>query len=228
MKRLIALFLLAASACFAMTARSTNEDGLGSTVSNNVNRLTAVEARETVSEARLASQEALLWEDLRFPAEAINQTGPANAPTPDTSNFYGGLIFSGSAENDVAFNVQMPHGYKNGTSLIPHMHVVNTSASTATTSWEFYYRKANVNGDFGTSLTGATITVQLGVSSTTHQMVDLPTITMTGMNDSAMLNILLRRLGTADASTGTVTLLEFDIHYQSDRRGSTEEHGDAQ
>lgn len=48
---------------------------------------------------------------------------------------------------------------------------------------------------------------------------------MTGKSDSCMLSMLVRRLGSDDHNA-IIRLLEFDIHYLSETRGSIAETGD--
>lgn len=176
-------------------------------------------------ETRVDALEAQLWEDLRFPATAMNLQGPAAAPAVDDDTFIGSLEFSGSAINDIAVQVQMPHGWLNGSPIMCHLHVVNASETSATTTWELWYKIANVGEDFPTAYTVATISKQLVASTTLHQMISFAPINMTGKSDSCMLSMLVRRLGS-DEHAAIIRLLEFDIHYLSETRGSIAETGD--
>jgi hypothetical protein len=189
----------------------------------DITQLTAQIAQNAVA---IQTLNDYLWEDLRFPATAINLSGAPAAPGVDNTTFYGSLEFAGNAINDCAFQVQMPHGWANGTAIYPHLHLVNGSTSTATSTWEIWYRKAEVGGDFGSTWTGATATFQLTGSTTVHTLKAFPAITMTGLTDSCMLSIFIRRHGNADPHNDIIRLLEFDIHYQSSTRGSVNETGD--
>jgi hypothetical protein len=188
-------------------------------------RLAALETRATNVEARATDLEALLWEDLRFPASAVNLAGAAVPPDTDVTNFVGALVFLGNKDSDIGFMVQMPHGWANGTSIYPHMHIVNTSGATTATDWELKVRKADVGEDFG-----AYATDEKSFSPTTgaslHQLWSFTPIDLTGLGDSCMLAFWLRRKGASDTNNGSITLLEFDIHYQSATRGSVTEAGD--
>ena len=62
-----------------------------------------------------------VWDDLRFPANAINPPGAAADPIRNTST--GMLEFSGSADNVIAGIAQMPHAWRAGTSIRPHLHL---------------------------------------------------------------------------------------------------------
>lgn len=210
-KYAVIIMLLAASAAFGIQARFVSVDTLWSAINDH--------------ETRIDTLEAQLWEDLRFPSTGINLAGAPAAPGVDTTTFYGSLEFSGSAINDVAYQVQMPHGWANGTSIYPHLHVVNGAATTATTTWELWYKIANVNEEFPAAYAVATISKQLVASTTLHQMISFAPINMTGKSDSCMLSMLVRRLGS-DEHASIIRLLEFDIHYLSETRGSIAETGD--
>lgn len=221
MKRFAAFVLLAILLCspaFAIQARFVSVDALWTAINANTAAIAA-------HAARLTALEAQLWEDLRFPSTGINLAGAPAAPGVDTTTFYGSLEFSGSQINDAAYQVQMPHGWLNASPIMPHLHVVNGSTSTATTTWEIWHRIADVNEDFPAVWSVATVSAQLVASTTRHQMISFAPINMTGKSDSCMLSMLVRRLGS-DEHASIIRLLEFDIHYLSETRGSVAETGD--
>jgi hypothetical protein len=168
------------------------------------------------------------WEDLRFPAQSINLSGLPAAPGLNTTTYYGALDFDDASLHDIAGMAQMPHGWKNSTSVYPHIHYVNGQDQLATAVWELRYKIANVGEAFPTAYTVATLTETMSPASSTHQLGAFPTIDMTGKSDSCVISWWLRRVGTAagDTATSAVTLLEFDIHYQNESFGSTSETGD--
>lgn len=160
------------------------------------------------------------WEDLRFPASGINPPGAASDPGVDTGD--GRLVFSASAENIVAMQVQMPHAWKEGSTIHPHVHWSPTSTNTGNVLWRLKYKVANIGAAFPAEFTPIDILQAGSGTSDAHQMATFPTITMTGKTVSCMLLLLLSRVGNdgTDDYTGTAKLNEFDIHYQVDGFGS--------
>lgn len=73
-----------------------------------------------------------LWEDLRFPAQGINPAG-SSAP-PDVEALTGMLAFDNSADNMVGGVAQMPHSWKSGTAIEPHVHVYADKATNPDTA----------------------------------------------------------------------------------------------
>jgi hypothetical protein len=173
------------------------------------------------------------WEDLRFPANAIN-LGVANAPEAvlvKAGDDYGQLYtleFNKSTEEEVYMWVQLPHSWKEGSALRPHVHWINHNDTTGNVRWGLEYSVANIGEYF--PKTPTTIYVLDACEANVggeimHQLTSLPEIEMDGKTLSCMMMCRLFRdadseLDTADDDVG---LLEFDIHYQVDSLGSREE-----
>lgn len=159
------------------------------------------------------------WDDLRSPASSINPVGQASPPTVDTTD--GSLVFS--KDNVVAMWVQMPHTWKEGTTIHPHLHWMKTSAGVGVPDWQISYKIVPIGELAGTvvgPLSGAEA-VSVGSDANRHGVYAFPSIDMTGKRISTMIGIVLRRANTgADTYAGTAKLLEFDIHYQVDTDGS--------
>lgn len=167
-----------------------------------------------------------IWEDLRFPATGINPPGQASDPDIEPV-WVGGprtLAFGGAGTEVVICNVQMPHAWKVGTDLYPHIHVTQGSA-TATNDvvWRLDAWIAPINGAFSeTADYSQTVTNTLDGVARKHEMISFPAIDMSGAaNESSMLLVYLARLGgnTGDTSSADIYMLEFDIHYQVEKMG---------
>ena len=165
------------------------------------------------------------WDDLRFPAHGINPAGAADAPTLDTtlSSFPGTLLFSGSLENVVVGVAQMPHAWKAGTPVEPHIHWSKPVGSASAVTWELYYRQlgfpSDVPGDWVGPVEGV-IAAGDPTTSNSHIITPFGLLDMTGRRESSMLCWQIRRQGATDADTGTARLYEFDIHYYSVKAGT--------
>lgn len=177
------------------------------------------------------------WDDLRFPANDVNP-GVANAPdwtlvapgttgTGDFGQLYV-LEFNQNTEEEVYLNVQLPHAWKEGSEIRPHIHWINHTQSVGDVVWGIEYAIANVNGYFPADTTKQSVVATCAPwvdGEIKHQIDSFGGIDMTGFEISCMLLIRLYReadnpLDTADDDVG---LLEFDIHIQYDSDGSEEE-----
>ena len=168
------------------------------------------------------------WDDLRFPATGFNPAGSTAPPAVLTTN--GLLSFAGAVDNIIGGVAQMPHQWKEGTAIHPHIHLAFPTAATANTRWLFEYNIANVDGDFTTDTVTytslAVITVANANNVARHVMAEFADIPMTGKTVSACVLWRLSRLAFsdgADTDTNDCTLIEFDLHYERDSPGSRTE-----
>jgi len=165
------------------------------------------------------------WEDLRFPAQGINPAGAADAPSVDNtlSGFPGTLLFAGNQENIIAGVAQMPHAWKAGSPVYPHIHWSKPVGSADAVHWEFYYRHLGFPNDVAADWVGpitGTVDAGDGTISNSHIITGFGAVSMTGRRESSMLCWQIRRQGATDAESGTARLLEFDIHYYSVKAGT--------
>ena len=133
---------------------------------------------------------AVHWDDLRFPAVAINPPGAASDPDVDPTD--GTLLFAAGSTEVVFFAVQLPHCWKMGSAISPHVHWVKTTSAAGTVKWTLSYRWADLGE------------------------------TLSAWSDADAAKIA--RVGGDDTYGADAKLLEFDIHYQIDSRGSDTEY----
>jgi hypothetical protein len=164
------------------------------------------------------------WEDLRFPAQGINPTGPASPP--DVSADDGSLLFDAVTDQAVAIIAQMPHSWDAGTSIFPHVHWSKSTSAAGTVAWKCEYTMANPGGTFPAFQELATVTTTVngtpdGNTADEHLISTFGELDMTGMEISCIIKFKVTR----DASEGTYAadakLLEFDVHYLNDRSGGS-------
>ena len=163
------------------------------------------------------------WEDMRAPASAINPAGSLAPPTVDNTD--GSLVFSKG--KIVTLWLQLPHSWKEGTELRPHLHWTKTTTGAGLPNWQMKYKFANA-GEVLTAFTSLTSGVEGVPNSNTvdkHAIFRFPAIDATSKKISSMLCVVLQRTNNAgDTYAGDVKLLEFDIHYQVDTAGSRQEY----
>lgn len=165
------------------------------------------------------------WTDLRFPAQGINPAGTAAPPTviTSTSGYTGCLEFSGSAENIIAGVAQLPHEWKRGSAIKPHIHWTKPTGSSSTVGWEFFYRiignPTDTAGAWSAAQSGTLAAGDQTVSDS-HLLTTFPDIDMSEYIESAIVLWRVHRQGGTDADNSAVVLFEFDIHYQKDKAGT--------
>lgn len=168
------------------------------------------------------------WDDLRFPSQGINPPGAASDPT--RSQTTGLLEFSGTADNVICGVAQMPHSWQPGSAIRPHLHLRFPTSQSANSRWKLEYDVTNGSSDFannyGVYTDGGTITVANPQNVKTDKLFPFNPITMTGLRESAILVWRISRLASsdsADTDTSAIVLLEFDIHYLSEKMGTITE-----
>lgn len=164
-----------------------------------------------------------VWDD--YPVPLLTIKAPASS-SPTWTAYKGSEVpaFSASATNQLFFQAQMPHGWKEGSDIELHLHVGYPNANTGNSRWQFTYSWANIDGTFGTETTILTTIAAPGVGGTDlHKIAELAaTISATGKTISSVMLCSLARLGADGADTyGSVIYgLSLDFHYQKDALGS--------
>ena len=168
------------------------------------------------------------WDDLRFPAAAVNPPGLASDPDFDTVN--GGYLFGSAATELLFLAAQMPHAWKEGTSLHPHVHWQKTTSAGGEVLWRLEYKKAPIGEVMDAAFTALDVTSTVSRTPDTdtanlHLISEFSDIAMVGGGLSDMLLIKLSRIGGDGSDTygADARLLEFDIHFEINSFGSADE-----
>jgi hypothetical protein len=173
------------------------------------------------------------WDDLRFPA--VGQQVDTSSGRLDYDYINCGINFAVNArysEEPLCHVVQIPHNKQFGTALKPHIHWEQNSADTP--NWLLEWRWVN-NGELrGTyQLSAHSSNVFPYVSGNLQQITTFPEIPAPVRESvSSILDVKLYRdsantstlFSGSDTYSGPALLKEFDIHYQIDSFGSTEEY----
>ncbi len=179
---------------------------------------------------------ATVWNDLMVFPDATTKGG-SNPPewgqafkknAVGTSQGVYLWMFSPTIEEELYITVQIPHDYKVGSDLHPHVHwtTVTGTPSGSNVVWGLEYTLVAVGGTFPNTviITSNTLIPECGTPSGTGQHLISPFSPVSGAGlgiSSVLICRLFRAPGDAAATfPNTVGLLGFDIHYEQDTQGS--------
>lgn len=141
-------------------------------------------------------------------------------------------MFSASQEQEVYFTVQLPHKYKVGTDLYPHVHWTTASGTPTRTNvvWGLEYTVIKIGSAFPNTILATGNSIIGGIATITgtgqHLITNLPVISGSGIDISTIIVCRLFRAATngSDTFANEVGLLSMDFHYQIDTEGSRSEY----
>jgi hypothetical protein len=185
-------------------------------------------------------QVQLGWDDLKVPALTTKLFGVSDPDfvvyKTDGAGSRGVFLywFDKLLEEEVFFIVQLPHSYKQGSDIRPHVHWLpkTTGGAGLFVKWGLEYTWANINGVYAANTTIITTDASSSSTATTsgdnimtidkHYVSSFPSITGTGKTISSMLICRVFRDATdaTDDYDDDAGLLEFDIHFEKDTVGS--------
>lgn len=183
---------------------------------------------------------ATVWDDIMIFPDATSRGG-SNTPTwggnggnafkknaAGTSQGVFLWMFSASSEQELYFVVQIPHGYKEGSTIYPHVHWTTASGTPSGSNvvWGLEYTAAAIGNSYSTttSITSNTVIGEIGTPSGTgqHLITALGTISGTGLGISSVIVCRLYRAAAdaQDSFANETGLLGIDFHYELDTFGS--------
>lgn len=178
---------------------------------------------------------ATVFEDLQVPVFSTSSGGsqpPSIAKVKDNGAASQGVFtyfFSASTEQELYFTVQLPHQWKEGSIIYPHVHWLTTSdCNSNKVRWGLEYTWVNLAGNFGnTSIIYGEdpIAVNGAVTAYESAITELgggTGIDATGKTISSFLicRIFRDATATSDNYSGSAGLLGIDFHIQKDALGS--------
>jgi hypothetical protein len=179
-----------------------------------------------ISQAGIIGATDIVWDDLRV---SLDRAKAAGVNVPSWEAFKDDVkAYSFDDGDEVFFSVQMPHAWKEGTTLYPHLHWcpegdVDPSDNVGI---GLEYSWAKIGDDFGASTT-ITRDVPTGVNAAFKHLLhhfDVSGIDATGKTISTVLMCrFFRQAAVADNYAGGIFGLEIDFHYQMDMAGSLQE-----
>lgn len=167
-----------------------------------------------------------IWEDFRVGASVV-QIGPVNQPSWDI--FVGGVRLPAFDVNEeVFFDVQMPHAWKAGSAVAPHIHWAPNGAAINAgdrVQWQLEYEVHDVGGVYvGTSTVTGEYTFLVGDQQRQHFLLDLDQpapADLSAFEESCVIVCRLSRIAaTVNEYAGKGVLLSVDFHYQREKWGT--------
>jgi hypothetical protein len=128
--------------------------------------------------------------------------------------------------NEVFFTLQMPHSWKEGSDIYPHVHWVPESdlGVGEAVEWGLEYTWASIGSTFGdTTIISSDVPEIPNPTTGTHELTRLGTIDGSGETLSSMIVCRVFRDGVSDNYSGNAGLMEIDFHYEIDTIGSRQE-----
>jgi len=174
------------------------------------------------------------WDDIRIVPGAFDFPGNSDPSLADWQPGGEGATFKlyeFAEADEVTITVQLPHSYKQGTDLKPHVHWTpgdrGSEENGNTVAWKLDY---TIISPVGIYLASTNVDLSDTVTGTDHQHELGPsgTISGTGLEVSSIMVGRLYRDSTGDTwATDTVgnrpMILEFDLHFEVDGHGSDTE-----
>lgn len=183
----------------------------------NINTLIA----DSVNAIRLSGT-ATVWDVLTFPFSTGNQVNVNYPPfNADSLYFEFSIDSTGTDAQFMYFIVQMPHSWKEGSTIYPHVHYKYEDAVGAC-SFRMKYKWFNIGSTTAVGWKWAHMNITSGANDKNHAFVR----TYSGINGSGktISSILICKVYLYGISgTGTCKAYQFDIHYEKDALGSNTE-----
>ena len=198
----------------------------GQTFSGNSTGYMEVEADGTL----VMHGTATVWDDIRVPLSLAKRLGFSD---PDWVKFTGDapgvfeLAFDKDTDEEVFFSVQVPHDWKLGSDLRPHIHWSPSTTGGGSVTWKLEYTIAATGDVFGNT-TYVNVTTAAGGIAKKSQYADMPDIDMSSFNAATDLSVMLicrvyRDVSDGDDYAADAFLHEIDFHYEMDTIGSRDE-----
>lgn len=176
---------------------------------------------------RLAG-DATAWDDIRIAADVVKPGATApNWKAFGPSGNIQALMFEAGHHDEAMFQMQLPHQWKVGTNIYPHVHWTPVNTTAGNVVWELEYAWANIDSAFGAPSNMATDATAAGGVAWVHKLTDLKEsgnnyISGAGKTMSSMLICRIHRNSNSGSDTlnQDVALLEIDFHFEIDSFGS--------
>jgi len=162
------------------------------------------------------------WDDIILSPESLGTGSSA----PDLITFVGGTRtygFNGSNTMEQLYgSFEVPHAYREGTDLRPHIHWTPTTTGLGNVKWQMEYAIASINTTFPTTTTIISAVDSAGGIANQNLASEFDIISGIGIEVGTVCRFRLFRDPTdiEDTYTGDAGLVSLGIHYEIDGDGS--------
>jgi len=170
-----------------------------------------------------------VWDDLRvslFTSKVPAADYPGFEQVKDDGAASTGVFAYHFADDEYVFlATQMPHAWKEGSTIYPHIHFMTTTDVSPADNFKIglEYSWTGI-GDVAGNTSTISIDVSTGVNSSyKHQIANISSTGIAGTGyslSSVLLCRLYRAAADSDNYAGDVIITDFDIHFESDTHGS--------
>lgn len=174
-----------------------------------------------------------VWEDCSvIPPTAINPTGPDGSMTviTDAAGYLGCLLADANGETCLVPS-QVSHGWKKGTDLEPHIHIVrddpsnNTGPCNFTARWRHFPLQGTVSAWSAWEPCDTTNQPAAGRNETGLVGIVIPGTTP-GLGVSSQFQVQFRRGSPGGGNTGDIVVTSGDLHVKRNTHGTILPGGD--
>ncbi len=174
---------------------------------------------------------AEVWDDLRVSMDKGSSSASLDWFPGESSGPQIWYFRDAKGLESLSFQVQLPHSYKEGTTIYPHLHWTPNASESGDVEWNLDYTWVNYNPitpQVFPAITTSTAVETGPFTQRTHLITGL-TVGGVGLDgtDKKISSILICRLwrnsgNSADTYTNDAGLLSLDFHFQIDTVGSRE------
>lgn len=162
---------------------------------------------------------ATVWDDLRFPSTDLTLSAVDDPNCRVFNNDFYACGFAAAGTEQLFGSFQLPHSWREGSTLKPHFHWSPENANAGVVTWCLDYSCANI-GDTFPSKSTLCINDEASGTSFDHQMTSMMNLTNSlTASSQCMTRIYRNGTGSADTYGSEAFLIEFDVHYQVYRFG---------
>jgi len=170
-----------------------------------------------------------VWDDFQVPASVVKLSGATSDPNSELST--GMLLFDAGKTELFYALMQLPHAWKEGSEVIPHVHWSKTTSAAGNVTWRCRYRRVNIGAVMEAAWTTlATVSTAVPATPDTntadkHLITSFGRLDMPGVKISDCVLFEIARIGDAASDTygADARLFEFDVHIQINTLGSIKE-----
>jgi hypothetical protein len=167
---------------------------------------------------------APVWDDVNLPATTGKLGGSGNPTWAAVSTNLYGYTFAANDYLDLQ-DGELPHGYKAGTYIEPHVHILSNGSEAGATAVRFqlFYSFSSDGGATSSEMSSvATQVIPSATTSLTHFRLSLGTVAMAGYNFGTIIKSRIKRLAVLSGSTPAANPFVEQVgwHYQRETLGA--------